>query len=111
MAKINRFIASYTDAISDFNISSESTVPPKAVIRRFVRVFKVIDDVRCEGMIDYPLVEIILIAFLAVLGNASTWSEMEQFGLAKEQWLKKFNPKFRSQSNRIPFNFLDFRIP
>lgn len=31
-----------------------------------------------------------LIAFLAVLGNASTWSEMEQFGHAKERWLKKF---------------------
>lgn len=84
MAKINHFIASYTDAIADFEITSETSVPPKAVIRRFVRVFKKVDDVRCEGMIDYPLVEVILIAFLAVLGNASTWSEMEQFGRAKE---------------------------
>ena len=90
MAKINRFIASYADAIADFEITSETTVPPKAVIRRFVRIFKKVDDVRCERMIDYPLVEIILIAFLAVLGNASTWSEMEQFGQAKEKWLKKF---------------------
>ena len=89
MAKINRFIVSYADAISDFEITSETTVPPKAVIRRFVRVFKKVDDIRCEGMIDYPLVEIILIAFLAVLGNASTWSEMEQFGQAKKKWLKK----------------------
>lgn len=90
MAKINRFLASYADAIADFEVTSDETVPPKAVIRRFVRVFKKIDDERCEGMIDYPLVEIILIAFLAVLGNASTWAEMEQFGQAKENWLKKF---------------------
>ena len=40
-------------------------------------------------MISYPLIEIILIAFLAVLGNASTWVEMEEFGHAKEHWLKK----------------------
>lgn len=41
-------------------------------------------------MIDYPLEEIILIAFLAVLGNASNWAEMERFGRHKERWLKKF---------------------
>lgn len=90
MAKINKFIASYADAVADLEISSDATIPPKAVIRRFVRVFKNIDDSRCESMISYPLIEIILIAFLAVLGNASTWVEMEEFGHAKEHWLKKF---------------------
>jgi len=40
MAKINQFIASYADALSDFEITSETTVSPKKVIRRFVRVFK-----------------------------------------------------------------------
>lgn len=41
-------------------------------------------------MIDYPLEESILIAFLAVLGNASTWADMEQSGRSKQRWLKKF---------------------
>ena len=90
MAKINKFIASYADAVADLEISSDATVPPKAVIYRFVRVFKQVDDARCEGMISYPLVEIILIAFLAILGNASTWMEIEEFGRAKEHWIKKF---------------------
>ena len=78
MAKINHFIASYSDAISDLDISFEGTEtnPPKAVIQRFVRVFKDISDSRVQAMIEYPLVEIILIAFLAVLGGASTWLQM-----------------------------------
>ena len=71
MAKMNRFIATYSDNIHELGLSfDENTAPPKDVIRRFVRLFKDIDDVRCQAMIDYPLVEIILIAFLAVLANA-----------------------------------------
>lgn len=91
MAKINSFIASYSDNIKELGISyDEYTQPPKDVIKRFVRVFKKVDDERCQGMIDYPLTEIILIVFLAVLGNASTWVEIEEFGNAKKRWLKKF---------------------
>ena len=91
MAKMNRFIATYSDNIHELGLSfDENTAPPKDVIRRFVRLFKDIDDVRCQAMIDYPLVEIILIAFLAVLANASTWVEMESFGKSKQRWLKKF---------------------
>ena len=90
MAKINKFIAAYSDAISEAGIDLNCDIPPKKVIHRFVRIFKNIDDERCSGMVEYPLVEIILIAFLAVLGNASTWIEIEQFGRAKKKWLKKF---------------------
>ena len=59
MAKINSFIASYSDAVSDLDISFENTGvnPPKAVIRRFVHIFKDISDKRIQGMIDYPLVD------------------------------------------------------
>lgn len=90
MAKINRFIASYTDALLGLDIHIGEGLPPKAVIRRFLRIFKEVDDSRVRSMIDYPLEEIILIAFLAVLGNASTWADMERFGRSKQHWLKKF---------------------
>lgn len=94
MAKINSFIASYSELISDLDISFENTEtnPPKAVIRRFVHVFKDISDTRVQAMIDYPLIEIILVAFLAVLGGASTWLQIESFGRVKKRWLKKFIP-------------------
>ena len=90
MAKINHFLLSYSDTFKELDIELQDTAPPKTVIHRFVRIFKDISDTRVEGMIDYPLVEIILIVFLAVLGNASTWIEIEDFGLAKQRWLKKF---------------------
>ena len=90
MAKLNRFIAAYTDTLQKMEIHAGGGLPPKTVIRRFVRVFKQIDDVRIEAMTDYPLEEILLIAFLAVLGNASTWTEIQKFGECKKRWLKKF---------------------
>ena len=90
MAKINKFIASYTDILEELEIPMGEGLPPKAVIRRFLRIFKTIDDSRIQAMIDYPMEEIILIAFLAILGNASTWTEMESFGKKKQRWLKKF---------------------
>jgi len=45
-----------------------------------------------KGMIKYSLGEILLIAFLAVLSNASTWVEIEEFGRGKEAWLSQFLP-------------------
>lgn len=90
MAKINRFLAEYSDTITAVGIENTDGLPPKALIRRFLRIFKTIDDSRVKNMIEYPLEEIILIVFLAVLGNASTWTDIEMFGRAKEKWLKKF---------------------
>lgn len=90
MAKINRFLATYRDMIITSGVPNSQVQPPKAVIQRFLHVFKQVDDSRIQGMVDYPMVEIILIAFLAVLGNASTWVEIETFGRTKQRWLKKF---------------------
>ena len=70
MAKINKFIATYTNILEELDIPIGEGLPPKAVIRRFLRIFKKIDDSRIQAMIDYPLEEILLIAFLSVLGNA-----------------------------------------
>ena len=98
MAKINRFIAAYTEVLEELDIPAGQGLPPRAVIHRFLRIFKKIDDSRIQAMIDYPLEEILLIAFLSVLGNASTWADMERFGRKKQRWLKKF----LSLKNGIP---------
>ena len=89
MAKINAFIAEYKDALVKTGLPSDGVVPTKKVLQRFLRLFRNVDDSRLIGMVDYPLEEIILIAFLAVLGNASTWIEMADFGKSKKKWLKK----------------------
>lgn len=91
MAKINNTILEYKECLASSGITPGSR-PPKAVLRRFVRLFKNVEDSRMDSMIDYPLVEVLLITFLAVLPNASTWAEIASFGETKKRWLKKFIP-------------------
>ena len=90
MAKLNDFIMGYAEIFTDLDIRSEDGTLTKNITHRFLRLFKKIDDPRMPGMIEYPLEEILLIAFLAALGNADTWLEIEDFGRAKKQWLRKF---------------------
>ena len=90
MAKLCRPILEYKEIIKSTGITPDDYSPPKKTIQRFLRLFKQISDQRVEGMIDYPLSEIILIAFLAILSNASTWFDIEDFGRSKEKWLRKF---------------------
>ena len=44
------------------------------------------DPRRLQGRCDHELVEIILVAVCAVLCGAESWSEVEEFGEAKEAW-------------------------
>lgn len=57
---------------------------------RIAQLFEGVNDVRCSGMIRYPLSEMLIICFSAVLANADVWVEIERFGKTKEMWLKTF---------------------
>lgn len=92
MAKINHFLAEYKESISSITPLCGENQLPVPVVHRFVRIFTGIDDTRYQGMTDYPLEEILLTAFLAVLANASTWTDIEQFGHEKLDWLRTFLP-------------------
>ena len=91
MAKINNFILEYRECLASCGMTPGSR-PPKAVLRRFVRLFCKVEDSRFDSMVSYPLTEILLITFLAVLANSSTWTEIAYFGESKKRWLKKFIP-------------------
>ena len=92
MAKINHIIAEYKETLAGFTELRKTDSLPTPVIKRFVRIFTDIDDSRCQGMTVYPLEEILLTVFLAVLANASTWADIEQFGHEKLSWLRTFCP-------------------
>lgn len=92
MAKISRPILEYRDVMKSSGIKLDDYKPTKKTMQRFIRIFRNIEDTRIKLMIDYPLYEILLIAFLAVLGSATCWTEIEEFGLSKKKWLKKFLP-------------------
>jgi len=49
-----------------------------------------LDDPRVQGRCDHLLTEIVLIAVCAVLCGAESWSEVEEFGSAKEAWLRQY---------------------
>ncbi|HEY5583153.1 MAG TPA: ISAs1 family transposase [Ruminiclostridium sp.] len=90
MAIISRPIVEYKEIITSTGISVDDYTPPKKTMKRFIRLLKEMEDTRVKTMIDYPLYEIVIIAFLAVLSGASTWDEISFFGNARIKWLCKF---------------------
>lgn len=63
------------------------------IIRPFQNLeecFGELADPRVVGRCEHHLVEIIMVAVCAVLCGAESWSEVEEFGVAKEAWLKQY---------------------
>jgi len=89
MARVNKFILEYGERLKA-GVDLNTTRPPKKTMQRFIRFLRPVTDERLAGMIDYPLHEIVVIVFIATLGGASTWHDMEQFGYAYEKWFRKF---------------------
>jgi len=53
--------------------------------------FKNVEDPRRETKNKkYPLIEVIVIAFLAVMSGADGWESIERYGVMREKWLRKF---------------------
>ncbi len=52
--------------------------------------FGSLEDYRKQGRTKYSLIEIIIISICAILCGAQGWTQVERFGLEKEEWLKTF---------------------
>ena len=55
-----------------------------------VEHFSGVIDPRTGRRVDHLLLEIITIAICAVICGADSWVEVEEFGKAKEHWLRTF---------------------
>jgi hypothetical protein len=55
----------------------------------FLEHFAALPDPRINRCKRHALLDILIIAFLAVLCGAEGWEEMQQFGQAKRRWLKQ----------------------
>ncbi len=53
-------------------------------------VFAAVEDPRIDRTKRHLLLDIILIAILAVICGSEGWVDIEAFGNAKEEWLKTF---------------------
>ena len=91
--KVNRLLLSYNEALGEFSIDYDKIKTPYKAIKRFVKLLdEEVNDTRLQGMIEYPLNEILLIAFLAILSGANSWGDLERFGNSKLKFLRKFLP-------------------
>jgi predicted transposase YbfD/YdcC len=52
--------------------------------------FADLPDPRVVGRCDHQLLDVIGLALLAVMSGAEDWPDIEQFGKAREEWLKTF---------------------
>jgi predicted transposase YbfD/YdcC len=55
-----------------------------------LKYFAELKDPRVERTREHLLEEILLIAIAAILSGAGGWNEIEQYGKAKQEWLKTF---------------------
>jgi predicted transposase YbfD/YdcC len=70
------------------------------------RYFAGLPDPRVDRTKKHQLGDILVIALCAVLAGADSWEEVEQFGLAKRDWLKRF----LALPNGIPSHDTFYRV-
>jgi DDE family transposase len=66
--------------------SSVETYPVMSIAEHFGRL----TDPRMEERVEHRLSDIIVIAICGVICGADSWVEIEEFGKAKQEWLKGF---------------------
>jgi hypothetical protein len=77
-------IALFRDIIKKADISLDYEDIPKKPIKRMLKLFETVEDVRLETYTEYPLHEILMTAFFAVLSGAQGWTDFQVFGNAKK---------------------------
>ncbi|NLE45811.1 MAG: ISAs1 family transposase [Chloroflexi bacterium] len=63
---------------------------PSSTMPSLLTHFENIEDPRSGPALLHPLVNIIAIAICGVICGADDWTEVEEFGQAKYEWLKRF---------------------
>ena len=69
----------------DFHALSENSKHPS-----FIDYFADLADPRREDRCNHKLIDILFIAVCAVICGADGFTDMEEFGIAKETWLRQF---------------------
>ena len=59
-------------------------------LKQFKEKIKSLSDTRQNGKVKYKIWDIIVVAFLAILGNCNDWEEIHDFAVLKKDWLKNF---------------------
>lgn len=68
-------------------MQSSSTTKGLTTLRTHLATLK---DPRVEGRCDHPFLSVLMITFIAILGGANGWDDIEDFGKDREVWLRTF---------------------
>ena len=55
-----------------------------------IKIFSELDDHRVVGRTSYSLIEIVFLCISAVLSRCEGWEDIEDFGEARLDWLRKY---------------------
>lgn len=61
-------------------------------VSRTYKHFEEITDPRINRGANYPLMEMIFLTLCATICDANGWADVERYGKAKLDWLRKFFP-------------------
>ncbi len=76
-----KLLNKYKVDINDLNYDS---------LKLFKEKVKQLSDSRQKGKCKYKIWDIVVVSFLAILGNCNDWEEIHDFAESKKDWLKKF---------------------
>ena len=62
----------------------------KDEIEALIEQFRGLDDPRVEGRTDHDLLDILVLALCAVMSGADGWDDIEDWGRARESWLRRY---------------------
>jgi predicted transposase YbfD/YdcC len=88
MAKIENTIILFKEVLDGHKLSLPGNGVPRKPIRKLIQFFQTVEDARMQGKVLFPLHEILMVAFLAIIAGAGTIADIAMFGQANEKWLK-----------------------
>lgn len=73
-------------------IRSGNNIGVSEMTNHFITHFSIIEDPRIERCKRHALIDILFLSVCAVLSGAEGWEDIEDFGIAKLDWLMKYLP-------------------
>lgn len=59
-------------------------------LSRFNKIFSIVEDPRQEGKVEYKLIEVFFIAISSTIANGDGWTDMADFAVDNEEWLREY---------------------
>jgi predicted transposase YbfD/YdcC len=89
---IQKVIAEFKEIAAHMAFNLDLEYAPVKPVKRLLRLFNEIDDIRDEPRTIYPLGELLLIAFIAIMAGADSFVTIEEFCIMRLKLLRRFTP-------------------